>query len=152
MMHGETAGLRGSGSSPGHPKRKSVMIPRRHLIAILACVLLCGCLRPAVERPDVPEPPTPEQLAARSAVTAYANALAASFEDAAAKLNDGSLQTAAETNTHLQAANRAARQQAFQPVNELLNDQLGGDRWDVDKAKDVFRRLAEGLKAPSPVR
>jgi hypothetical protein len=123
------------------------MCPRRYLPAIFACVLLCGCLRPAMERPDVPEP-TPEQHAARSAVTAYANALAASFEDAAAKLDDGSLQTAAETNAQLQAANRQARQQAFGPVNELLNDRLGGDRWDVAKAKDVFRNLAEGLKEP----
>ena len=111
---------------------------------MIVTVLCCsGCLKTA----STPRPIEPAEQAAHDAVISYARGLADSFDDAAAKLHGGSLSSAAESNQHLQSANAATRQQAFHQLDELLNDELGGDKWDADHAQRLFGGISQGLRS-----
>lgn len=110
----------------------------------LASVLISGCLRQSAK----PVPPDHTvSVAARTAVHDYAQRLASSFSQAAEQLKSNTLTTAAETNAQLQSANSEARQQAFQPLDQRLNEELGGDRWDAEKAQKLFEQIAQGLRS-----
>src|SRR5262245_44429299 len=85
----------------------------------IVCLSCCGCLRPASE-PKIPDSPITKVT--REAVVDYAHRVADSFDDAARQLDAGTLKTAVDANSHLKTANVAARQEAFQPLNKLLND------------------------------
>lgn len=110
----------------------------------IVCLSCSGCLRPVVE-PQKPDSPITKVT--RAAVVDYAHRVADSFDEAARQLDAGTLKNAADANSHLKSANVTARQEAFQPVNKLLNDELGGDRWDAKKAKDLFKKIAQGLRS-----
>jgi hypothetical protein len=104
-----------------------------------------GCLRRADK--ERPTPPTaPEQQMAGEAVAAYAHGLADSFEEVARQLDAGTLKSAADANSRLKASNATAREKAFAPLNELLNENLGGDKWDSRRAQELFRNIAQGLR------
>lgn len=120
--------------------------PHRLRFADLGIVtlLLTGCLRQSAK------PAPPEHNAsqtARAAVVDYAARLADSFSLAADQLASNTLTTAAETNATLQSANAEARKQAFQPLDQRLNQELGGDRWDANKAQELFEQIARGLRS-----
>lgn len=129
-------------------KRLRIMLPQIHRLRLaevgIAALIVSGCLRQSVE-PKPPDGAIPH--AARTAVAEYAQRLADSFEDTARQLESQSLTTAAETNTRLQSANAEARRAAFQPLDQRLNDELGGDRWDADKAQQLFDQIARGLRS-----
>ncbi len=80
-------------------------------------------------------------------MAAYAHGLADSFEEAGAQLQSQTLQSAEEANQRLQTANAAARQQAFQPLDRLLNDELGGEHWDAERASRMFQKIASALRS-----
>jgi hypothetical protein len=110
----------------------------------IATLLLVGCLRQSTK----PSPPNHEvSQTARAAVVDYSHRLADSFAHTAEQLAANTLTTAAETNAKLQAANADARKQAFHPLDQRLNDELGGDQWDADKAKEIFEHIARGLRS-----
>lgn len=109
----------------------------------IATLLLTGCLRQSV-KPTPPEHNVSQ--AARAAVVDYAARLADSFSHVAEQLASNTLTTAAETNATLQSANADARKQAFQPLDQRLNQELGGDKWDADKARELFEQIARGLR------
>lgn len=115
------------------------------LVLIFSTWLFCsGCLQTVSQ----PEPQlTPAEKAAREAVVSYAQRLAASFEETESQLHSGGLTSAAEVNQRLQAANAAARKQAFQTLDELLNDELGGDQWDALRAQQLFQQISTGLRS-----
>lgn len=119
--------------------------PRLRFVEIgIATLLLTGCLRQGT-KPTPPENAVTQ--AARAAVVDYAQRLAESFSHTAERLESHTLTTAAETNAQLQSANAEARKQAFQPLDQRLNDELGGDRWDADKAQELFEQIARGLRS-----
>ncbi|MFO0918200.1 MAG: hypothetical protein U0872_07790 [Planctomycetaceae bacterium] len=121
-----------------HPPK----IPQGAWFMIVALVL-SGCLH----RTDAPQPSRdPFERAVQGALDTYASGLAASFEETGAALQSGTLQSAEEANQRLQTANAAARRQAFQPLDELLNEELGGDRWDADRAGRLFQQLSRALR------
>lgn len=108
-------------------------------------LILCGgCLQTSTH-PEVPV--SPAATAAREAAVAYARHLADSFDDAGLRLQSGTLTTAEEVNQHLQTANAAARKQAFQPLDGLLNDELGGEKWDAERARHLFQQISTGLRS-----
>ncbi len=128
---------------------------------ILCATLFCGaigCLRLADPTPDPPS--TELQHLARVTIHSYSTGLADSFIATADQITAGSLTTAAETNSHLKISNAEARQAAFLPIDERLNAELGGERWNAEHAAKVFRELAAGFRrldvehretlAPSP--
>jgi hypothetical protein len=111
--------------------------------AIISFTVLSGCLH----SPEPPQPP-PDSLeqAIRGAMVAYAHGLADSFQETGAQLQSQTLHSAEEANERLQSENAAARQQAFQPLDELLNDELGGERWDAGRADQLFQRISTALR------
>jgi|GEM_PF-6687690 len=108
-------------------------------------ITLSGCLRTESEPPLPPEAGIGQT--ARDVVRAYAVGLADSFDSAAAQLAAGTLTTAVETNALLQSANVAARKAAFHPLDAQLNDELGGDQWNVEQAQQIFREVSAGLRS-----
>jgi hypothetical protein len=109
-------------------------------------ILPCGCLRKVEPPSPTPIPEAAGQKVAREVVIDYGRRLADLFDEAAGKLNAGSLSTAADANTQLQTANMAARKAAFVPLDELLNDELGGDKWDAQRAAELFQDISAGLR------
>lgn len=110
----------------------------------IATLLFTGCLRQSTK----PSPPDHDvSQAARAAVVDYSHRLADSFSHTAEQLASNALTTAAETNAHLQSANAEARKQAFGPLDQRLNDELGGDKWDAVKAQACFEQIARGLRS-----
>src|SRR4051812_29198597 len=98
----------------------------------IATLLLSGCLRHST---DPVQPDAPVNQTARAVIIDYAHRLGQSFEDAASQFQVGTLTTAAETNALLQSENAEARKHAFEPLDKLLNDEIGGDHWDPKKAE-----------------
>lgn len=109
----------------------------------IAALLFAGCITPP--RPVVP-PQSDTDALCRRAIADYAVGLAASFDRAAIAQHADAV-TANET---LAADNKAARQRAFQPIDNLLNDSIGGDKWDDAKAAAKFRELADGFRKIKP--
>jgi hypothetical protein len=111
--------------------------------AIISFTVLSGCLHSL--GPPEPSPDSLEQ-AVRGALVAYAHGLAESFQETGAQLQSQTLHSAEEANERLQTGNAAARQQAFQPLDQMLNDELGGERWDADRAGQMFQRISAALR------
>ncbi len=103
-----------------------------------AFLLLCGCIGP--EGGDTPKPSGVDALA-KQAMTEYAERLSKSFGEAATAGHTD----ASTANTALAAANKAARQQAFAPLDAVLDDTIGGEKWDADKAAKLFKELSEAF-------
>jgi hypothetical protein len=117
------------------------------IAAGLTWAIAAGCLR----SPQTPDSPV-AQIACES-MAAYARGVAESFDDAQRKLESGELRTAVEANRWLQSSNAAARQRAFEPLDALLNEELGGEKWDIEKARRIFGEIAWGLRtAPRRVK
>ena len=117
-------------------------------LVVLCAIISLACLSGCLHSPGPPEPP-PDALeqVVRNAMTAYAHGLADSFEETGAQLQSQTLESAEEVNQRLQTTNAAARQQAFQPLDHLLNDELGGERWDAERASRMFQKIAGALRS-----
>ena len=82
------------------------------------------------DRKPTPIPVSKIDAAAARAIKDYAAGLSKSFGDAATAQYD----TATAANTTLATQNKAARSAAFAPVDVILDDTIGGEKWDADKA------------------
>lgn len=116
---------------------------------LLGFVTTAGCLATQPDGPTpgpTPVPPGPVTPVAQGAIKRYATGLARSFRTAADQLDQGTLQSAADTQALLQAQNIAARQQAFTEVDQRIEAAIGGERWNTATASTLFRELAHELE------
>lgn len=114
-------------------------------VLFLALLSAAGCLQTA--NPTPPLPQHPAEQAAREAMVAYAQHLADSFDAAGNELQSEKLKSAADVNQHLQLSNAAARKQAFHQLDEILNEELGGEKWDAERARQLFQHISTGLRS-----
>lgn len=115
------------------------------LILVIVSLPLCGCVPAPRPRPG-PPPATEIDALCRQALDDYAEGLAAAFDDAAsAPVADG-----ATAHKSLAAANKAARDAAFKPIDKLLNQKLYGNHYDSDEAAALFGQLAAGFEKARP--
>lgn len=117
-------------------------VPRARVwLVALAPWLLTGCLQGV--NPVPPQPPRPPSgERAGVALKQYASGLAASFQQTAEQLESGRLTTAAAAHQRLSEGHAAARKAAFAPLDKVLQDELGDDRWEPRRASQLFRALA----------
>lgn len=95
--------------------------------------------------PPKPDPdPTPlsdVEAAAKRAIDSYADGLSRAFQAAA----DAKHAEAVKANESIAAASKTARQEAFSELDGILDDSIGGDRWDADKAAKLFREIGDAF-------
>jgi hypothetical protein len=109
----------------------------------LALLLLCGCIvQPIKPIPDdnvpTPIPAKAVDAAAHKAMKDYAAGMSKAFAEAAAAKHE----KASDANGELAKSNRLARQQAFSPVDAILDERIGGEKWDADEAVKLFGELS----------
>lgn len=107
-------------------------------------VLLGGCLQPAV---PPAEPASPVARRVETVMSDYASQLADSFDAVAGELQSNGERSAAEINAELQSRNAAARREAFRPLDQLLDEEIGGERWHAGRAAELFKDIAQGLRS-----
>lgn len=109
--------------------------------AFVLILLAVGCVQPVTPpKPPEPQPATADALA-RKSMQDYAKGLSESFARAA----DAGHDQAAKANESLAADNKAARQRAFAPLDAVLDDRIGGDKWEPAAAAKLFRELADAF-------
>lgn len=107
---------------------------------LFVTLLLAGCISPVVPTP--PEPIASDvDAAAKRAMQKYAIGLSESFRDAAQQRFDA----ADKANAALATANKNARVKAFGELDGILDDTIGGDKWDADKAAKLFAELSDAF-------
>lgn len=108
-----------------------------------------GCLHRNPTNPGPNPNPQPEsknpRVLARTALTQYGALLAENFQQVEQQLRSGKLTTAAAAHQSLSDGNATARKQAFLPLDQYLQTELGGDNWNNDHAASIFHEIALGL-------
>lgn len=113
-------------------------------LSVFIPLLLCGCLQIHIPPKPVPDDNVPTPIdetnidkAARKAVKDYAAGLSQSFKEAAST----NYADSGKANAELGSRNKAARTEAFKPIDAILDDSIGGDRWEPGKASKLFDQL-----------
>lgn len=108
----------------------------------LLCLLLCGCIinPPGPVKPDVP--PSKTDAIVSKAMKDVAAEMSIVLADAA----DAKYANAADAEKALGENNKAARKKAFALLDELIDDRIGGEKWDRDEASKLFRELSESFE------
>jgi len=121
----------------------------RVLLVLMLLIPSAGCIRHRPRPGPGPKPdPGPANVspetAADSAVASLRAGYAKNFSSAAEKLRGGDLKTAREAFDFVSDANRKTREEAFAGVEEVVDGEIGGEKWDAGKAAKLFDRVSKG--------
>lgn len=116
---------------------------RKFRTVALLSLLLAGCVQPVGPIVDpTPGPTADAEATAHNAVVTYARLMADVYDKAATKAAGGG--TDREVSDVFDEGT-AARKAAFAPVDKIIQERHGGDKWGT-KAADTFHEIASGLR------
>ena len=120
----------------------------RVLLVLMLLLPSAGCLRHR-PRPG-PDPSrglvlsSSPETAADSAIASLRAGYSKNFAGAAQKLRAGELKTSREAFDFVAESNRKSREEALAGVEDVVDAEIGGEKWDAAKAATLFDRLSKG--------
>ncbi len=121
----------------------------RVLLVLMLLLPSAGCLRHRPRPGPGPKPgPGPvivsPETAADSAIASLRAGYSKNFAGAAQKLRAGELKTSREAFDFVAESNRKSREEALAGVEDVVDAEIGGEKWDAAKAATLFDRLSKG--------
>lgn len=121
----------------------------RALLVLMLLIPSAGCIRHRPRPGPGPKPgPGPAivspETAADSAIASLRAGYSKNFAGAAEKLRAGELKTSREAFDFVAESNRKTREEAFAGVEEVVDGEIGGEKWDSAKAAKLFDRVSKG--------